>query len=280
MAPSLPKNVMGGDEVPSSGLLSISPLGLVPVSGGRVAKSKAYGKPANFQFALNINSCVKEWVKCPESDETKLADYLGLVLIAELRFLAISWPVLDILTVFHPLRGDTEKTHSFEIMHSPITRERIKAIVNPEREWPMGDEWDNSNEIIRSKRMAWCLLHLPMYFDIYQAQSSAERKAKNLESRENFKAKFGLVCTKQDDLQFDSTFPQFGPSRMDGKQEHLNRAWELLKYVSYLIDSDWHDRKVFSLDKGLSTYTEDIHEWIENITLASLESQSQKASAY
>ncbi|KAJ5762397.1 Helicase C-terminal [Penicillium nucicola] len=267
------ENVMGGDSIPRT------VPGPTTSSSGRVTKNEAHGKPANFYFALSINSCVKEWITCADKEEIKLTRYLGLAHVVELQSLAASWPVLDIIPIFQPFESDILKSRPFEILHSPTTREIIKDIIDPERQWPVGEVWDESNEMIRSKRKAWCLLHLPMLFDVYRAQTSDEREAKNIESRAKFEARFGRVCAKQD-IQYEPPFPVFGPSGIDGRLEHLNRSWELLKYVSSLMNPDWYDRKVFPVDKSLWTYPKDILNWMEDMTHTSPGSRSRILSAY
>jgi hypothetical protein len=206
-----------------------------------------------------------------ESNEQKLAAYLGYGDVCELRRLAMSWPVLAACIDFEKIATNMNKKTAMLLIYDG--EEEFKD-VDSMAEWPLeeaGTEDEKRN--MKARHLACILLRLES--NILE-MGTMDRK-KNEERQQSVSSTFtkdfpGVVVPRlgypPQDPQEKENAPEIRPPTLAFMKEHrmesINRCWNLLKYFRYTRQAaSWESK--FSQDgvqHGSSIHKSYVPHWL------------------
>lgn len=172
-----------------------------------------------------------------ESNEQKTAAYIGYSQVAELRQLAISWPLMKAYPKFDAVCSGLSRKSAFLLI---LANEDAYTDVNPEEKWPLSDKSDN---IVRSRHIATILIQVER--DLKYRFAPQGNSAKNNLYRTQFRQKYPSLTVPN--FNEECPAPELGPLQKEHRLESINRCWVLLRYMRYCIQAKyWNSR--FSQD--------------------------------
>ncbi|XHG09858.1 hypothetical protein AWENTII_012895 [Aspergillus wentii] len=196
-----------------------------------------------------------------ENNEQKVAGYVGYSDVADLRRLAMSWPLLKAYPRFSKISVGLARKTAFRLIHES---ENDYLDVDADQKWPVEE---NSPTSVRSRHLACLLLDLETDLKKYRFEPE-ENSEKNKNFFKNFKC---------DDLELPSEVdpkappPDLGPHPREHRLEAINRCFCLLKYMKGTCQlKSWNTRFVHGLETRISVDQSYVPRWMREAEPATI----------
>lgn len=213
----------------------------------------------------------------PETNEQKLAAYLGYDNTSDLRIIAASWPVLRAVASFHPISINMCMTTTFILLHSE--REAISRVDDPATEWQIlaGDPTHLVTHEMRT-HLASILLSMQQDFEIMNTSSASQNQTHHDTWSQAVKEHYKEIeipaisyeaASQHESLSSGSSalvkVPNLGPLPEETDVEAFNRCWSLIKYVRLLLESNTFASKISSkgFAEGSPIHPANIPDWMK-----------------
>ena len=184
-----------------------------------------------------------------ESNEQKLGAYLGFNDVANLRLIAISWPVLKAMIRYEPISQHLSRNASFRLLHDA---EMKYTDVDPDEKWPFLETEEN-NLLVQKKSRHLCCILLDLEMDLKSLPSSSNNTIIQRSYTVSFRNHNGHQ-KQPPDIDYEVkegslslvNFPELGPRHNESRLESINRCWLLLRYFKWCQSTSGVWEKRFS----------------------------------
>jgi hypothetical protein len=204
-----------------------------------------------------------------ETNEQKLAAYLGYENVCELRRLAMSWPVLEAYIDFDTIATNMNKKAAMRFIYNG--EDEFKN-VDPTKEWPL-EERDTEDErrIKKARYLACILLRLERGIlaigTINRTKNVGRQQVMSARFTQYFPGeevpKLGYPPQDPRDKTPDIRLPRLSFEK-EHRMESINRCWNILKYFRYTRQAAiWESRfSQKSLQHGSSIHKSHFPHWL------------------
>lgn len=204
-----------------------------------------------------------------KGNEQKTAAYLGFYHTADLRFFAISWPVLKAYIHAHAFMSNNHqefpKRHVLEVIKGDESR---ISSADPAKDWNYEDksETQERRKQMKTRHLAYHLLTLEA--DVWEYRNNPFQRNKDLDAE--YRTQFNKLGEAQVPDEEFKVRKSAGLVRYSGKEsrlESINRCYTLLQYLKYSVDHDhiWNGRikKLQFIQEGVHVSISHVPGWMQ-----------------